>query len=210
MESRLALPSLLALIVTAASACETPPPPARPAPPARDAGSPRDVPPSRLDAGPPDVPAAPTEAAPRDAGPPPDVVDPRPIDELTLDDLRLIAVASSGTGPMVMVTTPSGHGVSLRRGDSVGRAERLPSGLDAGTSVRWRVARIAPSRLVREADGRLSEAPAAVTFTRPDPSRPGAQEERTLSLVPPAGGQGEGAIRMAGTPAPRDAGRAAR
>jgi hypothetical protein len=165
---------------------------------ALDAGAALLARPSPADAGPPpdEAPAA-TDGAPSaavDAGSP-------SIDEVTLDELRLIAVVSVRGAPAAMVTLPSGHGVTLRRGMYVGRPERVRLSLDAGALtpvVRWRVARITPSRLRREPDGRLAEAPADVVFERTDPAADDAVEERSLALSPGAGGGGEVTIRMAG------------
>jgi hypothetical protein len=155
--------------------------------------------PSPLDGGTLDAPAIPAAdepaPAPDDAGPRP--IDNRPIDDLTLDDLHLIAVVASQQGPTAMVTTPSGQGVSLRRGMYVGRAEPAR----AGEMARWRVARITPSRLRSEPDGRLVESPADVVFERPAPGTPTGVEERSLALSSPIG-PGQGSIRLTAPAAP--------
>ena len=148
----------------------------------------------------PDALSAPDAAPASDARVSPDVTV-GSIDDLSLDDLRLIAVAATGNGPVAMVTTPWGLGVTLRRGMYVGRPERVGGPFDAGAPgpvVRWRVARITPSRLRREPDGRLVESPADVVFARPDPNAPATPEERSLALSPPDAGRDVGSIRLVG------------
>ncbi len=192
-------------------ACEQAPPSTR-APTVRDAGARRDIPTVRDVPVGRDVPVARdvpsidvhvTDVPSRDA---PDAVDvdTRPIGELTLDDLRLIGVAGSRDAPVAMVATPSGFGESLRRGSFVGRAERL--GSDAGAGVRWRVARITSRRLRPEADGRLTEVPAEVTFERPNPSAPNGVEQRSLTEGPADSGRNVGSIRLSGAGVIRDGG----
>lgn len=195
--------ALLLLLLAGAASCERAERSLRAAAVrALDAGAALLARPSPADAAPPldavdAAPAAPDDApaASVDAGSP-------SIDEVTLDELRLIAVVSVRGAPAAMVTLPSGHGVTLRRGMYVGRPERarLPSDAGALTPVmRWRVARITPSRLRREPDGRLAEAPADVVFERIDPTADDAVEERSLALSPGAGvGGGEVTIRLAG------------
>ncbi len=202
---------LLVTLLTVVVACEQAPPSTR-APAVRDAGARRDVTVAR------DVPVARDAVAARDVSAidvqvadvptrdAPDAVDvdTRPIGELTLDDLRLIGVAGSRDAPVAMVATPSGFGESLRRGSFAGRAERL--GADASPGVRWRVARITSRRLRPEADGRLTEVPAEVTFERPNPAAPNGVEQRSLTEGPADSGRNVGSIRLSGGVVGRDAG----
>ncbi|MDB4931728.1 MAG: Type pilus biosis protein PilP [Myxococcaceae bacterium] len=116
--------------------------------------------------------------------------------QLTLADLRLLAVVSMDREPVAMVGDPSGFGTTLRRGMFVGRAEVIHRN-DVDYAVRWRVARITASHLRRDADGRLGDAPAEVVFERADPTGEGLPSERTLTLAPAERGRLPGSFRLA-------------
>jgi hypothetical protein len=115
---------------------------------------------------------------------------------LTLADLRLLAVVAMDREPVAMVGDPSGFGTTLRRGMFVGRAEVIHRD-DVDYAVRWRVARITPSHLRRDADGRLTDAPAEVVFERADPTGRGLPAERALTLAPAERARLPGSFRLA-------------
>ncbi len=119
-----------------------------------------------------------------------------PLHDVAIGDLRLLAVVASSDGPIAMVADPSGWGVTVRRGMRVGRREVVRD-RDVDDAVRWRVARIHPSHLRREADGRLHPSAAEVVFELEDPTRPGAPRERSLTLEPAARAAMRGTFRLA-------------
>jgi type IV pilus assembly protein PilP len=103
------------------------------------------------------------------------------LDRYSLEDLRLAGIVSGGTEPaQAMLIDPTGVGVSVRRGDWVGRAE--PTGTEERV-LYWRVSQIRPTSCGGSPpvcqDG-------SVVFARQDPSGRLAVEAapRVLSLHP--------------------------
>ena len=128
---------------------------------------------------------------------PPTVADDAsPLHDVSLDELRLLAVVASADGPIAMVADASGWGTTLRRGMRVGRPE-LVRDRDVDYSVHWRVARIDPSHLSRGADGRLSESGAEVVFEQDDPTGRNLPRERSLTLAPAERTAMRGTFRLA-------------
>ena len=122
--------------------------------------------------------------------------DDSPLHDVSLGELRLLAVVASADGPVAMVADASGWGTTLRRGMRVGRREVVRD-RDVDYSVRWRVARINPSHLSRGADGRLSESAAEVVFEQDDPTGRHLPLERSLTLAPAGRTAMRGTFRLA-------------
>lgn len=128
---------------------------------------------------------------------PPTVTDDdSPLHDVSLGELRLLAVVASADGPVAMVSDAPGWGTTLRRGMRVGRREVVRD-RDVDYSVRWRVARINPSHLSRGADGRLSESAAEVVFEQDDPTGRRLPLERSLTLAPTGRTAMRGTFRLA-------------
>ncbi|MBL8680710.1 MAG: hypothetical protein JNK05_16140 [Myxococcales bacterium] len=112
---------------------------------------------------------------------------------LSLDDLKVIAIVVGVTSPYAMVVDADGNGTIIRRGDLVGRPDTIVSpGENGGPhQVPWRVARIVGSRISRDRNNNLVEIPAEVVFEREDrASLTPTRIERSLSLAPPGEGRG--------------------
>lgn len=99
---------------------------------------------------------------------------PRPpvvLESVSLDELRLIAIVSGeGGNPRAMLVDPEGKGWVVRRGDYVGRGERVRLG--AGQPERiinWRVVRVRPDRVI---------------LVREDPMQDGPPVTRVIRLYP--------------------------
>lgn len=99
---------------------------------------------------------------------------PRPpvlLDDVSLDELRLIAVISGeGGNPRAMVTDPEGKGWVVRRGDYVGRGERIRLGPgQPHREINWRIVRVRPDRII---------------LVREDPIQAGPPVTRVMRLYP--------------------------
>lgn len=119
-----------------------------------------------------------------------------PLHEVLVDDLRLLAVVSTPSGPIAMVSDAMGWGSTLRRGMYVGRHEsRSERGFES--RVRWRVARITPSRLQRDTYGRLREEAGEVVLELNDPNGRRLPEERALTMSTDVRSSPRGVFRLA-------------
>lgn len=119
-----------------------------------------------------------------------------PLGDVAIGELRLLAVVAATDGPVAMVADASGWGTTIRRGMRVGRREVLRD-QDVDYAVRWRVARINPSHLRRDAEGRLTESAAEVVFEQDDPTGRTIPRERTLTLAPAERAAMRGTFRLA-------------
>lgn len=97
------------------------------------------------------------------------------LSEVSIDQMRLIAIVSGGIDPRAMVVDPMGVGHVVKRGDFVGRSEVVQAGGEEGIPVtlNWRVDRIRPNELV---------------LTREDPTSP---NQVPLSRVIPLREEGD-------------------
>lgn len=79
--------------------------------------------------------------------------------DITVEEMRLIAIISGVANPSAMLLDASGTGYSVRRGDYLGRAEIVQTGGPEGVpvSLNWRVDRIRADEVV---------------LTREDPTAP--------------------------------------
>jgi type IV pilus assembly protein PilP len=93
------------------------------------------------------------------------------LEEHELDALRLIAIVSGeGGNPRAMLVDPDGKGWVIRRGDFVGRGERIRLGPgQPEREINWRVVRIRPDRVI---------------LVRDDPVQMGPQVTHVLRLYP--------------------------
>jgi type IV pilus assembly protein PilP len=99
---------------------------------------------------------------------------PRPpvvLENVGLDDLRLIAIVSGeGGNPRAMLVDPEGKGWVVRRGDYVGRGERIRLGPGQPERIiNWRVVRVRPDRVI---------------LVREDPVQAGPPVTRVIRLYP--------------------------
>lgn len=99
---------------------------------------------------------------------------PRPpvvLEEVSLDELRLIAIVSGeGGNPRAMLVDPEGKGWVVRRGDYVGRGERVRLGPGQPERIiNWRVVRVRPDRVI---------------LVREDPVQAGPPVTRVIRLYP--------------------------
>jgi len=93
------------------------------------------------------------------------------LEEHSLDELRLIAIVSGQAGnPRAMLVDPGGKGWVVRRGDYVGRGERIRLGPgQPEREINWRVVRVRPDRII---------------LVRDDPVQSGPQVTRVMRLYP--------------------------
>jgi type IV pilus assembly protein PilP len=99
---------------------------------------------------------------------------PRPpvvLEDVSLDELRLIAIVSGeGGNPRAMLVDPEGKGWVVRRGDYVGRGERVRLGPGQPERIiNWRVVRVRPDRVI---------------LVREDPVQAGPPVTRVIRLYP--------------------------
>jgi type IV pilus assembly protein PilP len=99
---------------------------------------------------------------------------PRPpvvLEDVSLDELRLIAIVSGeGGNPRAMLVDPDGKGWVVRRGDYVGRGERVRLGPGQPERIiNWRVVRVRPDRVI---------------LVREDPVQAGPPVTRVIRLYP--------------------------
>jgi len=96
------------------------------------------------------------------------------VDRYSVEELRLVALVTSGESPRAMVIDPSGRGWVLKRGDFLGRAEVVHVGGTNGTDyqLNWRVDRI------REGD---------LVLLREDPAQPGVPAATRVIALHPEG-----------------------
>jgi type IV pilus assembly protein PilP len=99
---------------------------------------------------------------------------PRPpvlLEDVSLDELRLIAIISGqGGNPRAMLVDPEGKGWVVRRGDYVGRGERVRIGPgQPEREINWRVVRVRPDRII---------------LVREDPVQAGPPVTRVMRLYP--------------------------
>jgi type IV pilus assembly protein PilP len=99
---------------------------------------------------------------------------PRPpvlLEDVSLDELRLIAVVSGeGGNPRAMVVDPDGKGWIVQRGDYVGRGERIRLGPGLPErEINWRVVRVRPDRII---------------LVREDPVQAGPPVTQVMRLYP--------------------------
>ncbi|MFO0630514.1 MAG: hypothetical protein U0325_33485 [Polyangiales bacterium] len=135
-----------------------------------------------------------TPALPTEVDEPEEEPDPR--HDVLVEELRLLAVVSTPSGPVAMVSDATGWGSTLRRGMYIGRYEtRTERGFDA--RVRWRVARITPSRLQRGARWQLREEAAEVVLELSDPNGRRLPEERSLTMTAGERPSTRGVFRLA-------------
>jgi type IV pilus assembly protein PilP len=124
---------------------------------------------------------------------------------LSLDDMRVIAIVVGVSNPYAMVVDSDGAGTIIRRGDLVGRPDTIVSAGENGGphQVPWRVARIVGSRISRDRNNNLVEIPAEVVFEREDrASLNPTRIERSLTLAPPGEGRGGPAAASSAATAP--------
>lgn len=97
------------------------------------------------------------------------------LEDVALDSLRLIAIVSGeGGNPRAMVVDPGGKGWVVRRGDYIGRGERIRLGPgQPEREINWRVVRVRPDRII---------------LVREDPVQAGPPVTRVMRLYP----EGEG------------------
>lgn len=93
------------------------------------------------------------------------------LEEHALEELRLIAIVSGqGGNPRAMLVDPEGKGWVVRRGDYVGRGERIRLGPgQPEQEINWRVVRVRPDRII---------------LVRDDPMGAGPQVTRVMRLYP--------------------------
>jgi type IV pilus assembly protein PilP len=101
-------------------------------------------------------------------------ISPRPpvlLDDVSLDELRLIAIVSGeGGNPRAMVVDPAGKGWVVARGDYLGRGERVRLGPgQPEREINWRVVRVRPDRII---------------LVREDPVQAGPPVTRIIRLYP--------------------------
>lgn len=99
---------------------------------------------------------------------------PRPpvlLEDVGLEALRLIAIISGqGGNPRAMLVDPEGKGWVVRRGDYVGRGERIRLGPgQPEREINWRVVRVRPDRII---------------LVREDPVQAGPPVTRVMRLYP--------------------------
>lgn len=96
------------------------------------------------------------------------------VDRYSVEELRLVALVTSGESPRAMVIDPSGRGWVLKRGDFLGRAEVVHVGGTNGTDyqLNWRVDRIRDGDLV---------------LLREDPAQPGVPAATRVVALHPEG-----------------------
>lgn len=99
---------------------------------------------------------------------------------LSVDQMRLMAIISGVTAPMAMILDSTGLGHMVHRGDYIGQAEVVQMGGEDGLQmqVNWRIERIRSDEVV---------------LVRDDPNNPGSSVTRVLALYPegdPARGTG--------------------
>lgn len=97
------------------------------------------------------------------------------LSDVSIDQMRLIAIVTGGIEPRAMIVDPMGIGHVVKRGDFVGRSEVVQAGGEEGIPVtlNWRVDRIRPNELV---------------LTREDPTSP---NQVPLSRVIPLREEGD-------------------
>lgn len=93
------------------------------------------------------------------------------LEDVSLDEMRLIAIISGeGGNPRAMVVDPDGKGWVVRRGDYVGRGEKVRVGPgQPERDINWRVVRIRPDRII---------------LVREDPAEVGPPVTRVMRLYP--------------------------
>ena len=93
------------------------------------------------------------------------------LEDVALDSLRLIAIVSGeGGNPRAMVVDPAGKGWVVRRGDYIGRGERIRLGPgQPEREINWRVVRVRPDRII---------------LVREDPVQAGPPVTRVMRLYP--------------------------
>jgi type IV pilus assembly protein PilP len=96
------------------------------------------------------------------------------LEDVSLDELRLIAVVSGdGGSPRAMVTDPEGKGWVVRRGDYLGRGEKIRIGPgQPEREINWRIVRVRPDRII---------------LVREDPIQAGPPVTRVMRLYPEEG-----------------------
>ncbi len=94
------------------------------------------------------------------------------LDQYSVDELKLIGIVTR-VAPMAMVVDPTGKGHTIRRGQFIGRPERVQSGTSgAEYEINWRVDRI------RDGD---------VVLVREDPSHPDVPSATRVIAMRPEG-----------------------
>lgn len=93
------------------------------------------------------------------------------LDDVSIESLSLIAIVSSrGGNPRAMVVDPEGKGWVIKRGDYVGRGERVRLGPGMPhREINWRVVRVRPDRII---------------LVREDPIQAGPPVTRVMRLYP--------------------------
>lgn len=100
--------------------------------------------------------------------------------QYSLDELKLVAIVTSGDYPRAMLLDPTGKGWVVKRGDYVGRPETVHTGGTNGTDyqLNWRVDRVRDGDIVLSREDRALNAPPA---TRIIPLHP-EQDKNSDSL----------------------------
>ncbi len=72
------------------------------------------------------------------------------LEKYSVDELKLVAIISSGEGPRAMFIDPTGKGHTVMRGLHIGRGELVKLGAGAISSypLHWKVDRIKPNEVV--------------------------------------------------------------
>ena len=72
------------------------------------------------------------------------------LEKYSVDELKLVAIISSGEGPRAMFIDPTGKGHTIQRGLHIGRGELVKLGAGAVSSypLHWKVDRIRPNEVV--------------------------------------------------------------
>lgn len=93
------------------------------------------------------------------------------LEEVSIDELRLIAIVSGeGGNPRAMLVDPGGKGWVVRRGDYIGRGEKIRLGPgQPEREINWRVVRVRPDRII---------------LVREDPVQAGPPVTRVMRLYP--------------------------
>ncbi len=98
------------------------------------------------------------------------------LEERTIEELQLIAIVSGqGGNPRAMLVDPEGKGHIIRRGDHVGRGERIRIGPGQPERIiNWRVARVRPNRVILVRDNPVAMAPEVTRVMRLHPEEDSA------------------------------------
>ena len=115
----------------------------------------------------------------------------RPIlPQLAVDELKLVAIVLSGDYPRAMVLDPSGKGWLVKKGDYIGRPERVHLGGSNGTDylMNWRVDRVRDGEVV------LARGGPRVDRADRDPHPRAARDDRPGPRARAAAVEGPGAV----------------